>query len=58
MIEILTQWADVRRELLGQLSKEKKLDEVNSAILALIEQDIYIIAQALSVIAEKGGNNE
>ena len=54
MLKVICSWNDKRKELLDMVSKQSDLESINSSMMALIEQDLYIIAQALSVIADNG----
>lgn len=57
MLKMIKGWSKTRDELLNMISKQSNLETINSSMMTLIEQDLYIIAQALSVIADKGENN-
>lgn len=54
MLKVICSWNDKRKELLNMVSKQSDLESINSSMMTLIEQDLYIIAQALSVIADNG----
>lgn len=52
--KVMSGWSKTRDELLGIISKQSNLETINSSMMTLIEQDLYIITQALAVIADKG----
>ena len=54
MLKLIDSWNDGRNELMDKISKQSDLENINSSMMALIEQDLYIIALALSVIADNG----
>lgn len=54
MLKVMSSWSKTRDELLGMISKQSNLETINTSMMTLIEQDLYIIAQALSVIADNG----
>ena len=54
MLKVISGWSKTRSELLDTISKQSNLENINTSMITLIEQDLYIIAQALSVIADNG----
>ena len=54
MLKMMSSWSNNRKELLDRISKQSELEKINTSMITLIEEDLYIIAQALSVIADNG----
>ena len=54
MKDRVNKWADIRNVLLSEMDESV---DVNATLLVVIEADLFLVAQALAVIADKGEKN-